>query len=214
LNWSDSLIKLKPVSINTTVSRNIIMATTNTTPFEIKFDSCHFIIDESSQWTFDDEDDLSIESTFSGEDCISLAISLAGDYLDDDSSISASTIISSLRSYAKLNRTSIDIGEDDSLVVARRRSAQRRVSPEQYQDSNLTTFLEVQSSSCRSFCIYGHSRDESDYIVPLQICSERDQGQQAIVTATASFLDGFTIEILLQPLEGEDDLFHPAAAAA
>jgi hypothetical protein len=198
------------------------MTTTNTTPFEIEFDTCQFIIDESSPWTFDDEDDLSIESTFYGEDCISLVVSLAGNFLDDGSSISASTVSSSsssssgssLGSFTKLNRACLDIGEDDSLVVARRHAAQRRVSPEHGQDSNLTSFLEVLSSSCRRFIIYRPSRDESDYMVPLQISSDRDQGQQAIVTATASFLDGFTIEIPLKPLEGEDDLFHPAAAAA
>jgi hypothetical protein len=189
------------------------MNTTNTTPFEIEFDSCHFIIDESSSWTFDDEDDLSVESTFYGEDCTSLTASLDGDYLNDDGSTSVSTFSgSSLRSFAKLNQTCRAIGEDDSLVLSRRRSAQRRVSPERGQEANLTSFLEVLSN--RSFGINRASREGSDYMVPLQMSSERDQAQYAIVTATASFSDGFTFEIPLKPLEGEDDLFYPAAAAA
>jgi hypothetical protein len=155
------------------------------TPFEIEFDSFNIVFKESlSSSCFlahENEDDLSsIESTFYGEDCTSVAFD--DDYFDDDgsastcSSNSSSSSCSSSESSSSMAPTSRGaavprLGEEDSVVLARSRSLQQqRASTEQ-----------------------------------------QEQDPEEI---TVAFLEGLTIEIPLKPLEGEYDLFYPAAAAA
>jgi hypothetical protein len=144
----------------TTISMTIPSFTP--TPFEIEFDSRHLLFKESlsSSCFFghqDDEDDLSsTESTFHGEDCLS--VSFDDDYFDDDgsaSTCSSNSLSSSSSSSCSSSESSISMapstrraltpfGEEDSIVLARGRSQHRSPTDQQEQDQeeNTSSLLE------------------------------------------------------------------------
>jgi hypothetical protein len=162
------------------------------TPVEIEFDSCNMVFKESlcssCFLAHEHEDDLSsIESAFYGEDCTSVAFD--DDYFDDDGSASTCSSSSNSSSTSSSSSSSCSSSESSlSMAPTSRGAAESRLGEE---DS----------------VVLARRRSQQQ----LASTEQQEQDQEEI---TVAFLEGLTIEIPLKPLEGEYDLFYPAAAAA
>jgi hypothetical protein len=169
-----------------------------TTSFEIEFVSCNMVFKESlSSSCFlahEQEDDLSsTESTFYGEDCTSIAFD--DDYFDDDGS--ASTCSSSSNSNSSRTSTSTSSSSSSSC-------------------SSSETSISMAPTSRGA--VVPRLGDEDSIVLARRRSQQQrtstEQHEQDQEEITVALLEGLTIEIPLRPLEGEYDLFYPAAAAA
>jgi hypothetical protein len=165
------------------------------TTFEIEFDSRQMIFKESlsPSCVLGDDDDDSTESTFYEEDCTSLV--LDDDYFDDESSASTCSNNSSSSSSSSLSSSSSSgssssCSSESSVPMA----PSRRAVTSRFGDEDSIVLARARSQP------------------PASPDQERDQEEMTV----SLLLEGLTIEfeLPLKPLEGENGLFYPAAAAA
>jgi hypothetical protein len=158
------------------------------TPFEIEFDSCNMMFKESLSSTCfsgpEHEDDLSSTESTFYGEDCT-SVAFDDDYFDDDGS--ASTCSSNSTSSSSSSSSS---SSESSFSMA---PTSRGAVVPRLGDEDSIVLARRRSQQQRTST------------------EQQEQDQEEI---TVALLEGLTIEIPLIPLEGEYDLFYPAAAAA